>query len=66
MELNTFEVAFFFDGFTGIGDIELDFAIAILTSSADATDVLIPIPKLANALPQADVSQFSTKEVLLI
>jgi hypothetical protein len=26
----------------------------------------MPIPRLPNALPQADVSQFSTKEVLFI
>ena len=41
------------------------FSIALFTSSAEATEVSIPIPKLPNALPQADVSQFSTKDTQL-
>ena len=39
---------------------------AFITSSADAIEVSIPIPRLPNALPQADVSQFSMYEVLFI
>ena len=42
------------------------FAIASSTSLADAIEVSMPIPSMASARPTAEVSQFSTKLVLLM
>ena len=53
-----FDAVFFFVG--------AGFDVAFFTSSADATEVSIPIPKLPRTLPHAEVSQFSMKLVLLM
>jgi len=44
----------------------LSCALAYCISSALAIEVSTPIPRFPKALPQAEVSQFSTKDVLLI